>query len=345
MNHNDIRHKLSEYIDNALSAGEKAELKAHLKTCVECSDALLELQKTVTQVRQIEEVEPPAWMTQKIMAKVRAEAEVKQSWYQRFFFPLAAKLPIQAVAVLFLAVTAYYVYQNINPAEKYAERYKEAPLEKYEAAKPAVPMLAPAPEQKIQREPAAPAKKMQPAPEYKALDMKPEYEKPAPPMAVGEAGAPASATAPAAEMNKDAASGKQAFAPRAAAPAAMQDKTGRSVGFYALDESKPTAPTQRKAKSAVAETSGIRFSLSVADIPAAGKKVEDIIRELKGAVVRRVTRVDTRTIVVSLDAKMLGALREKLGKLGELKEKETPTAGYEGILQVEIILTSAPRPR
>ncbi len=332
MDHNDIRHKLSEYLDGAVSDKDKAEIELHLKSCTICSDALEELRKTVEQVRQIEEVEPPTWMTRKIMAKVRVEAEVKKSWYQQFFFPISVKLPIQAVAVLFLAITAYYVYQNINPAEKYSE----APLAKFEATKPAAPTLSPAPEPKMQRESALP-KKVPQTPQYKALDMKQEYERPAPPAPLSESGAPAI------EAKNDAASGKQAFAPQAAAPATMQDKAGRSSRFVAAREAKPSERAlQRKEKSAVAEAGGIRLSLSVTDMAAADKKVEDIIRELKGAVIRSETSGDTRTIAVSLDTKMLGALREKLGKVGELKGKETPSVRYEGNVQVEIMLTLAP---
>jgi len=342
MDHNDIRHKLSEYLDDAVSDKDKAEIEAHLKSCTICSDALEELRKTVEQVRQIEEVEPPTWMTQKIMAKVRVEAEVKKSWYQQFFFPLAVKLPIQAVAVLFLAVTAYYVYQNSNPIEKYSE----APLAKFEATKPAAPTLSPAPEPKMQRESALP-KKVPQSPQYRALDMKQEYEKPAPPAPLGEgAPAPATSAAPAVEAKKDAASGKQAFAPQAAAPAAMQDKAERSAGFVVSREAQPSerAMQRKKAKSAVAETNGIRLSLSVTDIAAANKKIGEIIGELKGAIIRRESKDDVRAIVVSLDGKMLAALQEKLGKLGELKGRETSSAGYVGILEVEIIVTHVPRP-
>lgn len=331
MEHDTIRHKLSDFIDNAVSAADKAEIESHLKSCTICSDALEELRKTVEQVRRIEEVEPPARMTQKIMAKVRVEAEVKKSWYQQFFFPLAVKRPIQAVAVLFLAVTAYYVYQNSNPAEKYSE----APLTEFEATKPAAPALSPALEPRMQGESALPSKVPQ-APQYKALDMKQEYGKPAPPATPGEgAPAPAASAAPVIEAKKDAASGKQAFAPQAAALATMQAKAGRS----AAREMKPSEPAlQRKEKSAVAEAGGIRLSLSVTDMAAADKKVESIVRELKGVVIRR----EASVIVVSLDAKRLGGFREKLGKLGELEEKETPAAGYEGNVQVEIMLTLAP---
>ena len=70
MDHNDIRHKLSEYIDGSVTAEEKSYIEEHLKTCSACSDALHELQKTVEHIKTVEEVEPPAWMTQKIMANV-----------------------------------------------------------------------------------------------------------------------------------------------------------------------------------------------------------------------------------------------------------------------------------
>src|SRR3990172_469459 len=120
MNHNDIRHKLSEYIDNALSADEREAVEAHLKSCHVCSDALAELQKTVEHIKTVEELEPPPWMTQKIMSKVRAEAE-KRSLFQRLFYPLAIKLPIQAVVVVFLAVTAFSIYRNIQPAQTPSE--------------------------------------------------------------------------------------------------------------------------------------------------------------------------------------------------------------------------------
>ena len=341
MEHNTIRHKLSDFLDNAVSATEKAEIEAHLKSCTICSDALEELRKTVEQVKQIEDIEPPAWMTQKIMAKVRAEAEVKKRWYERLFFPLAVKLPIQAVAVLFLAVGAYYVYQNTNPAGKYGE----APVDQFEAAKPAGPTLAPPPEAKMQQEPAAPAKEVPQTPQYKVLDMKQEYEKKPPPAPLAKAGAPAPAAsaAPAMERNKDAAFGRQTAAPRAAAPAALQDKAERSTAREA--EPSEGAGELKKARSAAAaETAEFRLSLSVIDSAAADKKIEDITRELKGTFIGRDIKSGNRTLTVSLDTKMLNVFKEKLEKLGELKEQGTASASYGARVQVEITLTPAARP-
>ena len=117
MDHNDIRHKLSEYIDGTLTPQEKASVEEHLKTCPNCSNALSELQKTVEHIRKVEEVEPPAWMTQKIMAKVRAEEEKKkQGLLHRLFFPLHIKLPLETIGVLFIAVTVYFVVQETETA-------------------------------------------------------------------------------------------------------------------------------------------------------------------------------------------------------------------------------------
>jgi hypothetical protein len=191
MEHNDIRHKLSEYIDGSITAEEKAAIEAHLKTCPACSDALRELQKTVEHIRSIEEVEPPVWMTQKIMAKVRSGAKEKKGLFQKFFFPLSVKLPIQAVAVLFLTVTAFYIYRNIQPTPMPSE----APVQEFAAPSPAPALRDKREEPKITKDASAPAKKVPQAPEYKALDMKLEYEKPAPPAALGKAAESAPAAA------------------------------------------------------------------------------------------------------------------------------------------------------
>ena len=99
-------------------------------------------------------------MTQKIMTKVRSDAEEKKSLFQRFFFPLSVKLPIQAVAVLFLTVTAFYIYRNIQPAPAPSE----GPPQEYAVKKEAPRAAAPAKEQTISPEPPARAKKVPQSP-------------------------------------------------------------------------------------------------------------------------------------------------------------------------------------
>jgi hypothetical protein len=237
MEHDYIRHRLSEYIDGSITAQEKTELEEHLRTCAACSDALRELQKTIEHIKTIEEIEPPAWMTQKIMATVRAAAEEKKSLFQRLFYPLKVKLPIQAIAVLFLAVTGFYIYQNIQ----LAERASEAPSQEF-AAKKLVPPTDTAQDKIAKAErPALRSKQVPQTPAYKSLDMKLEYEKPAPPAPLDKAEAPTSAPAKAAEepafAKKELAAGKVASVPQAGAPRMMKEEA-TSVGTSQPAETK-----------------------------------------------------------------------------------------------------------
>ncbi len=167
MDHNDIRHKLSEYLDGSVSTQEKILIEEHLKTCTECSQALLELQKTIELVQNVEEVQPPDWMAQKIMATVRAEAEKKKSFIQRLFSPLSIKLPIQAVAVAFLTITAMYLYRGAQPMAPLPETPAVAPTLQADKELPASSALDR--ESGSSSVPAAPAKKRK-APDSKTMD-------------------------------------------------------------------------------------------------------------------------------------------------------------------------------
>jgi len=238
MDHNDARHKLSDYIDNAVMEHERIAIEEHLKTCAICADALVELRKTIDQLKQIEEVETPPWMTMKIMAQVRADTK-KKTWAERLFQPLQIKLPIQAIAVVFLAIGAFYMYKNIQPASLPSEvgtqdfaAERTAPLgqaKKDQLAK----TYDTAP--RAQQAPQAPQ-----APEYKALDMKQEYEKPAPPKPTE---APVFA-------KKESAYAPPA--PQAAAPSLLREQAGISAGSAARSAAKNKAAESYAADSVAA---------------------------------------------------------------------------------------------
>jgi hypothetical protein len=251
MDHNEIRHKLSEYIDDAVTPQERATIDDHLKTCTTCSNALAELRKTIEQVKQIEDIEAPVWMTRKIMANVRSDAEERKGFFHRLFYPLAVKLPIQAVAVLFLTVTVYYIYSSTHPAEKYAEApmgrlaKQETPVEVRDAAKDTASEV-----------PAQKEMKVSQGPGYKSLDMKYEYEKPSPPRPAEApaAAAPAKRAAPRQEKGETARDERPA-APHAAAPSMMAEQAApsgslRSYGLLEQEKSiKRNAGPSRSADS------------------------------------------------------------------------------------------------
>ncbi len=181
MDHNTVRHILSEYIDGEASANEKAEIEAHLKTCRHCRDALEELRKAIDQIKLIEEAEPLAWMTQGITREVHAGAEKKKRLFQKSFHPISAKLPILAAAVLILAVILFYIYQNLLPMPKSTE----ASLQGFSCETGTSPPIAARQEQMVKGS-SLQSKHVPQSPGYKALDMRLEYEKPAHPAVEGK---------------------------------------------------------------------------------------------------------------------------------------------------------------
>jgi hypothetical protein len=296
MNHDDIRHMLSAYLDGSTTADEKRIIGEHLKTCPDCGRAFEELQKTVGHIRSLEEVEPPAWMTQKIMAHVRdaaeekeggafglahasraaakgrlaeesaqpatvpAPASKKESLFRRFFAPARFRTPLQAVAVLFLVVTAFYIFRTMEPAQKAMQTPQEHPSDAMQKSAPSLP-LPEKPARMLSREERtkapeqqAPAGNVPQSPAYKALDMKPRQEPVAPPVLRESAPVPAAPAAKpqpaeAPEQEKRQATGFQTF--DSAAGAGMEAKDERS---FAKKKERAAAPADAEATSGIAAT-------------------------------------------------------------------------------------------
>jgi hypothetical protein len=113
-----IRAKLSAFLEGAVSPEERRLIGEHLPACHACSDALEDLKKTEVLLRGLEEVEPPAWFKQKVMARIRAEQEAKKSILQKLFYPLHVKIPIEAFATVLIAVVAIYIFKAVQPEMK-----------------------------------------------------------------------------------------------------------------------------------------------------------------------------------------------------------------------------------
>jgi glutaredoxin-related protein len=111
MNCKDVKNNLPLYEDNLLSDTEKQAVEQHLNSCLNCAKALARLQKTGRLVESLAEVEPPPWFKQKIMSRVREEAE-KKSLAQKWFYPLRIKIPVQIMVTIVIAVFAVYIYRS-----------------------------------------------------------------------------------------------------------------------------------------------------------------------------------------------------------------------------------------
>lgn len=131
----DFQKDLPAFLEGLLPDDERKVLEEHLAVCRICSAAVSDLKKAGAVLSALEEIEPPPWFTQKIMARVREESERRErSLLRRFFFPLQIKVPIQAFATIAVVIMAVYLFWNTEPEMKDmrtpVEIAREVPREK-----------------------------------------------------------------------------------------------------------------------------------------------------------------------------------------------------------------------
>jgi hypothetical protein len=336
MEHDDIRHKLSDYLDGSLTAEEKAAIEAHLKTCPLCGDALRELQKTVEHIQTVEEVDPPAWMTQKIMARVRTESEQRKGFFARLFLPLSVKLPIQAVALVFLAVAAFSIYRSIPSSTKSSE----TPFREFAAGKAAPQAGIRTDEIGKAHEPASGLRQVPLSPGYKALDMKPEYEKPALPALQEGTGAPAEAKQEERNLvaKNEAIKEKRAVAPQPAVPAMQQEGAAPR-----MEAERKSVVTARRALHPESAQKAGPFIIMVKDVGVADGDVEQAVTKFGGSITKKETPGAKRIYIVTIDAQKIPELKKALRLAGELKETGPAPAPQKGrvAITIEIMKNSA----
>jgi len=107
----DIENLLPLYSEGVLSDAEKRAVEEHLSGCAACRKELAYLQQASQLVNHLSPVEEPPWFQQKIMTRVREEAD-KKSFAQKWFYPLRIKIPVQIAATLVIAVLAVYIYRS-----------------------------------------------------------------------------------------------------------------------------------------------------------------------------------------------------------------------------------------
>ncbi len=150
----DAREQFSMLVDDALTAGERAALDAHLATCADCRRELQRFRATVSLVRAVAPVRAPAGFVDRVLETARPVP-----WPRRLvrglFLPWPVKLPIEAAAVVLVAVGVALVYRGTP------ELQQSARLE------PPAPVVGRAPESTATPEFVAPGRQRETAPERK----------------------------------------------------------------------------------------------------------------------------------------------------------------------------------
>lgn len=308
-----VREKLSGYLEGALTGEEKRLVKEHLESCNSCQGALKDLEKTRDLLGNLEKVEPPAWMTQKIMARVREEADRRKGIFHKIFYPLHIKIPIEALAMVFIAVIAVYVYRAVEPEIK-------------QAAVP-LPASSPAREEKASRadekpfsprltqKPPAVKKKQAPAEGYReerrAAGMVERQEqsasKPAPPEISLEKKSMGLATA-----DKE-----------------VQEPIGRGA-----------APKMERA--AIKKEGPFAIRLSVQGKEKARKQVGEILQQLQAREIKGSAGEKGEAVTAEIKGEKLRVFLQKLEEIGEITEKDLPAKIPGGDIAIRIEIVSVP---
>lgn len=161
MNCEELQTRLSDYLDKSLDTISTKSIEVHLASCPLCRAEAAALNDCIRQVSSLPTVEPPLGFAQRVMAHVH-EIETRPNIWQRFFFPLKTKIPIQATAVVLIGALAVVLSQKQDqlknqetPATSVPAMTSASPLDE---PKEAPPELAIVPEPDVRaRDSAEPA--------------------------------------------------------------------------------------------------------------------------------------------------------------------------------------------
>jgi hypothetical protein len=344
--HSDIQKLLSAYCSNDLSVQDRATVDAHLQECSLCRADLADLQATLQLIRMTPEVEPPPWLTSRIMANLRDQQSTQRSWLSRLFFPLHIKIPLELMALLVVCISGYYLTQTVETELKSARTLQETPADSAvepartvpQAGKPQQKKLAEPPATLQTREksdsatPAQPPVTPKQAGEYSTMPSAaaPAFE-PSPPASKREHGAPAAGSF--AEPSKDSQAVESIGRSLEAAPS-MKKKAIRS-GIRPEPDNLAPAPAGKAAERAFdAYLPEMTLNLTVTDRAIAADAVR-AAGARSGAVVIDDTRMSAGRITVRVQSARLQDFINQLVRLGRLDKQPAPPDG-QGILEVTV---------
>ena len=113
----------SALLDGELSAAERDQVEAHLATCADCTAELAALARTLGMLHALPAARAPLGFVDRVL-----EAARPLPWHRRLgrrlFQPLRVKLPLEAAAVVLVALGAVYVFQA-TPELQHAARQEQ----------------------------------------------------------------------------------------------------------------------------------------------------------------------------------------------------------------------------
>jgi hypothetical protein len=296
----DIQEIISAYLEGAVSPDKERLVSEHLASCPECSAVLEDLRKTVGLVKGLEEVEPPPWLAQKIMAHVKDEAEKEVGIFRRLFYPLRVKIPLEAFATVLIVGLVFYVYKGTGPELE--------PVKVPSGTERVLPQKVP---------PTQPAEGL-----------------PAPPTGQARDESRVAAVAPAPGSNSIGGSREGAEKPLLLRSA---ERTEAAAGAGAAVKEKETQKAGTPlalsgSKSAAKAPEPVDVTLRVVDVKSAAIEVEELLRQTGARNVTRESRGGSESVSAELQREKARALVEKLDDIGDIESSRSElTAGFIAI--------------
>jgi len=334
----ETRDLLSAWLDQALDAHEREQVEAHLAGCPECCRELEGLRSTVTVLSRVGHPRAPVGFVDRVMGEV-----YPAPWYRKLgrlvFQPLSVKLPLEAGAMVVIAILGVYLLQG-TPEMK-------------DAARPDVPAVAARPDSPPVAPPAPLPQAPAPSPSTEGAA---RLEKGAPPAAREErerdnlARRPDQAQAPA-EMNQDVKKESTVKAePPATEPEKPETPAARSPAPRALDSREssrdrfeedrknaqgaaparpalplaPAAPSVMSTKQLIAPM--VSGALTVKDRPQAERDLANLISRTGAREIARRQEGNATIVDVVVPQAGYADFRRELGGLGALRLDGQPDA-------------------
>jgi hypothetical protein len=302
----DIKEKLPAYFEGIVNPEDKRLIGEHLLSCEKCRVALEDLKKTQALVHNLEEVEPPPWLTQKVMSRIRKETEQKIGIFQKLFYPLHIKLPIEAFATLLIVVLALFIYRATGPEMKALQTAqvipKDSVVKEYE---------------KAVSSPSAPS-----TPTLKG--------------GISEAARLEEKPAPARPSEQQQIEKKREIVKE------NESIASQGTEIKETREHKAMSATPQLKTVASKKPHIITITVKATNIAVAGKDVEDLLNKSNAQKIKCESLENMEVITAELASQKIKELFEKLKTIGEMKEKGTPSDLSEGNIIVRIEIVSNP---
>ena len=332
-----IQKRLAAFLDGGLSAEERKSIEEHLVSCDGCKESLEDLKKTQELLRGLPKVEPPPWFTQKVMKRVRDEAQGQKGLFRRLFYPLHIKIPAEVLATCLIAILVVYVYKISGPEMQMLQAPQETPVisqeqekgstvgsvEKPAAKKEASSRRAPEEEDRIGGSPPVLA-----VPEKSKIDEDRVKETPTPAASV--------------ETGEEQKITEEKDHPQVAHAEPKQEQKRSIYPFGALlKRSKDKATESRASGEAVAPAPSPQpnlITIFTKDSAGSAQEVDQLLARFKARNVDKAAG-ETPVFTALIPSGNLEAFLEALKPLGEIKKKDISPgpAGGDILIRLEIV--------